>query len=143
MFAKTDKKHASHTEALIATGTVVAGDILFSGGLRIDGEVIGDVRARDGQPGTLVIGEKGRVHGNIEVTHLVINGLVTGRIEAKECIRLQSKARVNCDVEYAAAEIHPGAVIQGRLLQRQAGARIDASQEGAGLLRPERTSVAL
>lgn len=58
MLAKADGKHAGHSESLVAAGTVVAGDILFSGGLRIDGEVRGNVRSLDGHPGSLVIGEK-------------------------------------------------------------------------------------
>ncbi|OHC72227.1 MAG: hypothetical protein A3H93_00505 [Rhodocyclales bacterium RIFCSPLOWO2_02_FULL_63_24] len=124
MPANADEKRPGHSEALIGAGTVVAGDILFSGGLRIDGEVRGNVRSLDGQTGTLVIGEKGRVDGNIEVVRLIVNGLVTGRVDAKEFVRFQSKAQVNSDVEYAVAEIHSGAVIQGRLLQRPAAAEV-------------------
>ena len=125
MSAKADKKNVSHAGSLIGAGTVVSGDILFCGDLRIDGEVRGNVRSVDGQPGTFVIGEKGRVDGDIEVAHLVVNGSVTGRVDASEFLKLQSKAHVNCDVDYSVAEIHSGAVIQGRLLQRQCTDRIE------------------
>lgn len=125
MFAKADAKVAGHTESLVGAGTVVAGDIVFSGGLRIDGEVTGEVRARDGQAGTLVIGEQGRVHGRIKVARLIVSGLVSGGAEATEFVRLQAKARVQGDLVYAAAEIHGGAVVQGRLLPRQLAAADD------------------
>lgn len=115
---KGDKKPGCLTETLIGAGTVVAGDILFSGGLRIDGEVRGNVRALDGAAGTLVIGEQGRVDGDIDVARLIVNGGITGRVDAAESVRLQSKARLICDMAYAVAEIHAGAVVQGRLLQR-------------------------
>lgn len=117
MIAKAEKKAACPTETLIGAGTVIAGDILFSGGLRIDGEVRGNVRALDDEAGTLVIGEKGRVEGDIDVACLIVNGGVTGRVAASEFVRLQSKAQLNGDVAYAVAEIHLGAVVQGRLLQ--------------------------
>lgn len=122
MQAATDKTRGCATETLIGAGTVVAGDIVFCGGLRIDGEVRGNVRSLSGPGGMLVIGEKGRVEGDVAVPRVIVNGLVAGRIEASEFIRIQSKARIDCDVEYAIAEIHAGAVIQGRLVQAQSAA---------------------
>ncbi len=121
MFAAADKKRprVATTETLIGAGTVLSGDIVFSGGLRIDGEVKGNVRARDGQTGTLVIGELGRIEGDIDVARLIVNGLVAGRVDASEFVRLQSKARIACDLVYSLAEIHPGAVVHGQLVQRQ------------------------
>lgn len=116
--ATAAQKPAMGTDTLIGAGTVLAGDIVFSGGLRIDGEVRGNVRSAEGRTGTLVIGERGRVEGDVDVARLVVNGLITGRVAAREFIKLQAKARVDCDVEYAVAEIHLGAVIQGRLLLR-------------------------
>lgn len=128
MFAESDKKRArmALTETLIGAGTVLSGDIVFSGGLRIDGEVRGNVRARDGQAGTLVIGEQGRIEGDIDVARLIVNGLVTGRVDTSELLRLRSTARIDCDVTYALAEIDPGAVIRGQLLQKRDAAPIAA-----------------
>lgn len=129
MFADTDKKHArlAPTETLIGAGTVLSGDIVFSGGLRIDGEVKGNVRARDGQAGTLVIGEQGRIEGDIDVARLIVNGLVAGRVDASELIQLRSTARIDSDVTYALVEVDPGAVIHGQLVQRQDAAPVAAS----------------
>lgn len=127
MIANADKKAACPTESLIGAGTVVAGDICFCGGLRIDGEVRGNVRALDSEAGTLVIGEKGRVEGDIDVARLIVNGQVTGRVAASEFVRVQSKAQLKGDVDYAAAEIHLGAVVQGLLLPRPCAAPIAES----------------
>jgi len=115
---KTEDKAVGHGESLIAAGTVVAGDILFSGGLRVDGEVRGNIRGEDG---TLVVGETGRVEGEIRVARLIVSGTVAGSVAARDLVRLQAKARVECDLTYALAEIHPGAVVQGRLARRPAG----------------------
>jgi cytoskeletal protein CcmA (bactofilin family) len=119
MAKKPDRNGASPSGSLVGAGTSFVGDILFAGALRIDGEVKGDVRAIAGQGGNLVIGENGRVDGNIEADHLTISGSVTGQIVAREFIELLAKARLNCDVEYTTAKIHLGAVVHGRLLQRQ------------------------
>lgn len=113
--AGANEKPAGHTESLIAGGTVIAGDILFSGGLRIDGEVRGSIR---GEMGTLVVGETGRVEGDVYVARLIVSGTVAGSVIARDVVRLLAKARVECELTYGTAEIHPGAVIEGRLVQR-------------------------
>jgi cytoskeletal protein CcmA (bactofilin family) len=112
-----DEKHTGHAN-LVAAGMVIAGDIVFSGSLRIDGEVRGNVSAVDGEPATLVIGLNGSVDGIVEVTHLILHGAVSGRVKAKESVKIHSTARANCDVEYAIAEIQVGAVVQGQFLLR-------------------------
>ena len=119
MSKKSEQNGAACSGSLIGAGTSFVGDIVFSGALRIDGEVTGDVIARDGRGGILVIGEQGRVDGDIDVRRLTVSGSVTGHIRARESIELLPKARVACDVEYAAAQIHLGAQLHGRLVQRQ------------------------
>lgn len=124
LFGKADKQHAKPIASLIGAGTVLSGHIVFSGGLRIDGEVRGNVRSADGQANTLVVGEQARIEGDIDVARLIVNGLIKGRVDATEFIKVQSKAQVDCDLAYAVAEIHSGAVIHGRLAQ---GPRADGS----------------
>lgn len=102
-------------DCLIGAGTTVRGDIVFVGGLRIDGQVIGNVATADGQVGTLVISEQARVDGEIRVSHIVINGSVSGPVSASDYLELQPKARVSGDVSYKTLEMHVGAVVQGRL----------------------------
>jgi cytoskeletal protein CcmA (bactofilin family) len=117
------KKHTppqKRIDCLIGAGTVVHGDISFTGGLRIDGEVHGNVCAT-GEPGTLVISEQARVDGEIRVSHVVINGAVNGPVVANVYLELQPKAKVAGDVTYKTLEMHVGAVIQGRLNHAEPG----------------------
>ncbi|MDO8312611.1 MAG: polymer-forming cytoskeletal protein, partial [Sideroxyarcus sp.] len=65
---------------------------------------------------TLVLSEHARVDGEISVTHLVLNGTVTGPIEASEYLELQSKAKVTGDVKYKTLEIQLGAIVEGKLV---------------------------
>ncbi|MFO1281047.1 MAG: polymer-forming cytoskeletal protein [Burkholderiales bacterium] len=102
-------------DCLIGAGTTVRGDIVFAGGLRIDGQVVGNVATADGQAGTLVVSEHAKVDGEIRVSHVVVNGTVHGPVIANDYLELQPKARIVGDVAYKTLEMHVGAVIQGRL----------------------------
>lgn len=108
-------------DSLIGAGTVVNGNVSFTGGLRIDGHVHGNVVAANGEPSTLVISAQADVDGEIRVSHLVINGKVTGPVIANDYLELQPKARVVGDVTYKTLEMHVGAVLRGRLNQAEPG----------------------
>jgi cytoskeletal protein CcmA (bactofilin family) len=115
--------HASQNriDSLIGAGTSVLGDVSFTGGLRVDGHVQGNVTASGAEPGTLVVSEQARIDGEIRVAHVVVNGAVNGPITAADHVELQAKARVIGDVFYRTLEIHVGAVIQGRLAHTEQG----------------------
>ena len=108
-------------DSLIGAGTVVSGDIAFTGGLRIDGRVHGNVTAANGEPCTLVVSEQAQVDGETRVSHVVINGTVEGPVTADDYLELQPKARILGDVSYRQIEMHVGAVIQGRLNHNEPG----------------------
>jgi cytoskeletal protein CcmA (bactofilin family) len=90
--------------------------VQFSGGLRIDGVVHGNVASTGDQPGMLVISENAEVVGEIRVNHVIVNGKVNGPIFAAESLDLQSKAQVTGDVHYRRLEIHGGAIVQGMMV---------------------------
>ena len=117
------KKHTplKRIDSLIGAGTVVHGDVMFTGGLRIDGQVQGNVIATEGEPGTLVISEQARIDGEIRVSHVVVNGTINGPINVDNHLELQPKARVIGDVAYRTLEMHVGAVVQGRLNHSEPG----------------------
>jgi len=113
---KKSGKPQNRIDSLVGVGTRVEGNIIFSGGLRVDGEVCGNVLVEKGQVGTLVISEQARIEGEISVSHLVINGTVIGPVRVAEFLELQPSARVTGDVEYMGLEMQQGAVVQGRLI---------------------------
>jgi cytoskeletal protein CcmA (bactofilin family) len=121
MFQRRKPVSQKRIESLIGAGTVVRGDVVFTGGLRIDGEVEGNVTTADGQAGTLVVSEAARVNGGITVSHVVVNGAVKGAVAAREYLELQRKARVDGDVTYRALEMHAGATVTGRLHRAEPG----------------------
>ncbi len=119
--SKGGSKPHNNIECLIGAGTTVEGNIIFAGGLRVDGRVRGDVIAAEGQPGTLVLSEQAQIEGEIRVSHVVINGTVIGPVHAAEYVELQPKANVTGDVHYRTLEIQLGAVVQGRLVYESDG----------------------
>lgn len=116
MFGKRHNKPKNRIDTLIGAEAKIDGSISFSGGLRVDGEVNGNIIAAPGKPSTLVLSEHARVNGEISVTHLVVNGVVDGPVHAAEYLELQSKARVTGDVHYKTLEIQLGAIVDGRLV---------------------------
>ena len=114
--SKDSNKLQNRIDCLIGAGAAIEGNIIFSGGLRVDGRVRGDVIAADGKPGTLVLSEQAQIEGEIRVSHVVINGTVVGPVHAAEYVELQAKASVTGDVHYKTLEIQLGAVVQGRLV---------------------------
>lgn len=111
---KTEKPQ-SQIDSLIGVGTHIDGNINFSGGLRVDGRVTGNINALGDKPSTLVLSDQAVIEGKIVVSHAVINGTVIGAIHASEYMELQPKAKVSGDVHYKAMEIQLGASVDGML----------------------------
>jgi cytoskeletal protein CcmA (bactofilin family) len=110
-----NKKKVPPIRTLIGEGTVFQGELRFVEGLRIDGEVIGDVLSVGGERSILVISEKARVTGKVTAGHVIISGEVLGPVHSDELLELQPKARIVGDVRYEALEMHQGATIDGEL----------------------------
>lgn len=116
MFNRKHGKPPNRIDTLIGAGTVIDGNVSFSGGMRIDGQVNGNVSSVDGKPSTLVLSEQGVVNGDVSVTYLVVNGAIRGAVSAGEYLELHAKARVTGDVRYKTLEIQLGGMLEGRLI---------------------------
>jgi cytoskeletal protein CcmA (bactofilin family) len=109
------KKKQPPIRTLIGEGTVIRGELHFTDGLRIDGEVVGDVFGSTDGYSILVISEKARVTGRVKAGHVIINGTVDGPVQSDELLELQPKAQITGDVRYEVLEMHQGATIHGEL----------------------------
>ncbi len=109
------KKKQPPIRTLIGEGTVIHGELKFADGLRIDGEVIGDVLSEGDAYSILVISEKARITGKVIAGHVIVNGTVIGPIQSTDLLELQPKARITGDVRYEVLEMHQGATIDGEL----------------------------
>ena len=109
------KKKQPPIKSLIAQGSHIEGHLKCTDGLRVDGDIVGDIRANEDHPSILVISESATVNGEIHADHVIINGSVAGPVHASELLELQPKARIEGDVHYKALEMHQGATITGQL----------------------------
>jgi len=109
-----NRKKQPPIRSLIGEGTLVQGELRFHEGLRIDGQILGDVVA-DSPDSLLVISENARVQGKVMAGHVIINGEVLGPVLASTLLELQPKARIVGDVRYETLEMHQGASIDGEL----------------------------
>lgn len=114
--SRKEQRPQKRIDSLIGVGTVIEGNIHFTGGLRIDGHVKGNVSAAVEQSATLVVSEQARVDGEIRVSHVVVNGTVNGPIFANDFLELQNKAKVTGNIHYKTLEMRLGATVQGQLL---------------------------
>ncbi|MBZ0092752.1 MAG: bactofilin family protein [Burkholderiales bacterium] len=118
---KKSNKPQNRIDTLIGAGTKIEGNITFSGGLRVDGTILGNICAQNGEPSTLVLSETAHIEGEIRVSHMVINGTVNGPVYVVEYVELQPKAHVIGDVYYKTVEMHLGARVEGKLVYQGEG----------------------
>ncbi len=108
-------------DTLIGQNTELRGDVVFSGGLHVDGTVKGNVIADQDSGSVLSLSERGLIEGEVRVPNVVLNGTVMGDVYAANHIELAAHARVNGNVYYTVIEMARGAEVNGNLVHRAEG----------------------
>jgi len=117
MWGSKDKSKRTKVDTLIGEGTSVAGDVTCNGGLHVDGTVRGNIIAEGGDSAAmLVVGEHGRVEGEIRVPHVIISGEVMGDVRALESVELSPRSQVTGNIYYTRIEMAMGAEVNGQLI---------------------------
>lgn len=107
---------APKVSTVIGQGTVITGDVAFSGGLHLDGRICGNVAGDVESRSTLTVSEQGAVEGDVRVENLILNGSVVGDVYANERVELAANARVSGTVYYRLLEMAMGAEVNGQLV---------------------------
>lgn len=117
MFRKKQGKSIEITKlsSLIADNVHIVGDVVFSGGLRVDGHIEGNVISKEGARGLLVVSEKGSIKGKVVSYDAVVNGSISGEITVQHFLELQSKARLSGTISYRQLQMECGATMEGQL----------------------------
>ena len=115
MWGKPNTK-VSKIETLIGNTIVIRGDLIFSGGLHIDGKIIGNVIAEDGSNSMMILSDHGSIEGEVRVPYVVLNGEVLGDVYATERVELSAKAQVKGNVFYNLLEMALGSQVNGNLV---------------------------
>lgn len=119
----------SNNHTLISRGTKVVGDLHFTGDLQIEGSVVGNIVADNGNDAKLVVAEKGSVEGEIRVPVVIINGSVNGNVHSTKHVELAAKALVEGNVHYQLIEMVKGSQVNGNLVYCGTNARKEETKD--------------
>ena len=111
------KRRTAKIDSLIGQNTEIRGDVIFTGGLHVDGKVVGNVIAED-KGALLTVSDQGAVEGEVKVPNVILNGAVIGDVYANERIELAARAKVSGNVFYNLIEMAIGAEVNGKLVHR-------------------------
>lgn len=107
-------------DSLIGQNTEIRGDVVFSGGLIVQGVVKGNVIAEEGDDSVLTLTERGTIEGEVRVPNIMVNGTVIGDVHAHSHVELAANARIHGNVYYRLIEMAMGAEVNGNLVHRAA-----------------------
>ena len=124
MFGKKKGFKAARIDTLVGQGTKITGDLVFTGGLHVDGTVIGNVMAEEGSTALLILSEFGKIEGEVTVPNMVLNGEVVGDVFSSTRVELAPKARVKGSVYYNLIEMAIGAEVNGGLIHQPQGGKL-------------------
>lgn len=130
---KTKKpKQTTNIDTLIGQNTEIRGDLIFSGGLHVDGKIKGNVISAEGDDSVLTLSERGTIEGEVKVPNVVINGTVIGDVHALSHIELATQARVHGNVYYSLIEMAMGAEVNGNLVHRAEKSVVNLPKKESG-----------
>ncbi|MEE7546541.1 polymer-forming cytoskeletal protein, partial [Xanthomonas sp. Kuri4-1] len=118
--SKSSRGGQTVVDTLIGPQVVIRGDLVFSGGLYVEGRILGKVVAADGTPATVTVSEHGCIEGEVRAPVVIINGQLNGDVHAAERVELAANARVQGNVHYQVVEMSAGAQLTGRLIHAEA-----------------------
>ena len=100
---------------LIDKDILISGDTTYTGGIRIDGKINGNLKVHGEEDSLLIMGHGSKITGDVEVEKAIINGEINGNIKCHDYLELNTNAIVNGSIEYDIIEVHEGSKINGIL----------------------------
>ena len=118
MFGKKNNFSSARIDTLIGQGTEINGDLVYAGGLHVDGRINGNVVAEEGSSSILILSEFGHIEGEVRVPNIVINGKIVGDVHGSTRVELAPKSRIKGSVYYNLIEMAIGAEVNGALVHQ-------------------------
>ena len=110
---------------IISEGTVIKGDIIANGDIRIDGELVGNISAK----GKLVIGPSGKIEGEIVCNNIEVSGFIKGKITTTELLNMKSTSKIEGDIIAGKLSVEPGSIFSGTCAMRGANPNNETATE--------------
>ena len=122
-------KQTAQIDSLIGQNTEIHGDVIFSGGLHVDGVVKGSVISEQGEDSLLTLSERGTIEGEVKVPNVVVNGKVIGDVHALGHVELAANARIIGNVYYSLIEMAMGAEVNGNLVHQSGNSVVPITRD--------------
>lgn len=136
MFGRKKGFSTARIDTLVGQGTEINGNLEFTGGLHVDGKIIGNVTAEEGSSAILILSEFGRIEGEVKVPNMVLNGEIVGDVYGSTRVELAPKSRIKGSVYYNLIEMAIGAEVNGGLVHQPQGSqqpkRLEDKSSGVG-----------
>ena len=113
--SRADVRRADGGLSIIASGTVITGDVQAEGTVKVEGEILGNVHAAQ----QVLLARGSRVRGDVQTREAVIGGLVEGAIRATERVEIQATAIVQGDIVTQRIVISEGGQVNGGLQMKK------------------------
>ncbi len=97
--------------SIIDSGTKISGEIESEGIVKIEGQVVGNVRAHK----QVLVAKGGLIEGDIETAEAIVGGEVRGAVQATERVEVQAGASIHGDVTTPRIVVQEGAELNGHL----------------------------
>ncbi len=117
--ATTAPERVGEVQAYLGCGSRIEGRLRFEGSVRIDGQVEGEIEAKD----AVVIGETAVVVAQITAGTVVLQGQVTGDVSARERVELRAPGRLLGNIVAPTLVIQEGVIFEGHCSMAAADAR--------------------
>ncbi|TFE25817.1 bactofilin family protein [Cohnella luojiensis] len=110
MFKKKKSKiDPNMTDTLIGEGTSFEGKIKSEGGIRVEGEMVGDIECA----GDITIGEHGVSRSNIKARNVIVAGKVIGNVAASGKLTIKATGKLHGNLSALELSIESGGLFQG------------------------------
>ncbi len=107
-------RSSTRLETVIGADSTIRGELTIQGTVRVDGTVEGDIRAD-----WVIVGETGKVRGNVQARAMVVGGKLEGNIDATEIVELKDRAQVYGEICAAKLAMSEGALFDGQSSMKQ------------------------
>jgi len=118
--SKVEKK-IGRIETVVGHESIVTGTVATKGSLKIDGVVNGGIEQAD----SVIVGENGKIIGDITAQTVIVSGEIAGNIHAYVSIELTEDARVKGDIKTLQISINEGAFFEGNVMMEKSSHKTD------------------
>jgi cytoskeletal protein CcmA (bactofilin family) len=116
MFDKKKKIVIDSISSVLGESTLINGKLVFSGTMRVDGNLRGEITAKQekGIHNTLIVGEKARINGDIHVDTVINSGWINGNVSASARIAIHHPGQLIGDVQTGELTVEEGVIFNGK-----------------------------